>query len=161
MDLSSAFNIIQPHILTKKLLEQVDLSNSLVGWILAFLTDRTQRVRVNSILSDLKCTSIGSPQGCVLSPLLFILYTNMCRGRHDNRSIIKYVDDSVIVSLFQENESSHGLVTDDFVHRCESYLQLNTLKTKDMVTDFRRKTHMHEVTWWNHINTLGLSLMKN
>ena len=64
----------------------------------------------------------------------------MCQSRYDNRFIIKYADDSVIVSLLQENESSHGPVIDDFVDWCEeSYLQLNTLKTKDMVIDFRRK----------------------
>ncbi len=81
------------------------------------------------------------------SPLLFILYTNMCRSRHDIRYIIKYTFGPAIISLLQENESSHGPVTDDFVHWCEeSYLQLNALKTKDMVSAFRRKTHMHKVT---------------
>lgn len=39
--------------------------------------NRTQRVRVNGILSDQMYTLTGSPQGCVLSPLLFILYTNV------------------------------------------------------------------------------------
>lgn len=47
VDFSSAFNTIQPHILTRRLLEQFDLSNNLVGWILDSLTNRTQRVRVN------------------------------------------------------------------------------------------------------------------
>ncbi len=47
IDFSSAFNTIQPHILTRRLLEQFELSNNLVGWILDFLTNRTKRVRVN------------------------------------------------------------------------------------------------------------------
>lgn len=147
VDFSSAFNTIQPHILISRLLEQFNLSNNLVGWILDFLTNRTQRVRVNGILSDRVCSSTGSPQGCVLSPLLFILYTNMCQSRCENRSIIKYADDSVIVSQLQENESSHGSVIDDFVKWCEeSYLQLNISKTKDMIIDFRRHAHTHQVT---------------
>ncbi len=75
IDFSSAFNTIHPHILAMRLLEHFKLSNNLVGWILAFLTNRTQMVKVNGILSDLLCLSTGSPQGCVLSPLLYILYT--------------------------------------------------------------------------------------
>ncbi len=75
IDFSSAFNTIQPHILAMRLLEHFKLSNNLVGWILDFLTNRTQMVKVNGILSDLLCLSTGSPQGCVLSPLLYILYT--------------------------------------------------------------------------------------
>ena len=101
VDFSSAFNTVQPHILTTRLLEQFDLSNNLVGWILNFLTNRTQRVRVNGRLSDKVCSSTSSPQGCVLSPLLYILHTNMCQSRWENRTIIKYADDLVIVSLLQ------------------------------------------------------------
>lgn len=63
---------IKHHILTRRLLEQCELSNNLVGWILDFLTNRTQRVRVNGTLSDQKSSSTGSPQGCVLSP--FVIY---------------------------------------------------------------------------------------
>lgn len=53
IDFSSAFNTIQPCILANRLLEQFDLSSNLVGWILDFLTNRTQRVRVNEVWSAL------------------------------------------------------------------------------------------------------------
>ena len=86
VDFSSAFNTIQPHILTERLLEQFDLSKNLVGWVLDFLNNRTQRVRVNGVLSDQICSSTGSP-------LLFILYTNMCRSSREDRFILKYADD--------------------------------------------------------------------
>lgn len=36
VDFSSAFNIIQPHILVSRLLEQFKLSNNLMGWVLDF-----------------------------------------------------------------------------------------------------------------------------
>ena len=147
MLLSSAFNTIQPHILADRLLQQFNLSNNLVGWILNFLTDRTQRVRVNNVLSDLQTTSTGSPQGCVLSPLLFILYTNACQSTYEIRAIIKYADDSVIVSLLKGGESSHGPIVDDFVAWCEeSYLLLNTAKTKDMLIDFRKSPQQNCLT---------------
>ena len=34
--------------------------------------------------SDISVTSTGSPQGCILSPTLFILYTDDCRSTHPN-----------------------------------------------------------------------------
>lgn len=164
IDFSLAFNIFQPHILTRRLLQQFELSSSLMGWILDFLTNRTQRVRVNGILSDRKSSSIGSPQGCVLS---LILYTNMCQSSYDNGTIIKYADDSVIVSLLPENETSHCPVIDDFIHWCEeSYLQLNLSKTKDMVIDFSRNNSMNEATLMKgqtieYVQTLGLFTCMN
>lgn len=51
LDFSSAFNTIQPHILIDKLLNIFNLHFNIVGWILDFLTSRTQRVRENGCLS--------------------------------------------------------------------------------------------------------------
>jgi hypothetical protein len=76
LDFSSAFNTIQPHVLVSKLLSEFNLESNLVSWIMDFLTNRTQRVKVNGCLSERRVSSTGSPQGCVLSPLLYILYTN-------------------------------------------------------------------------------------
>ena len=75
-DFSSAYNAIQPHILANKLVSYFSLDNHLVLWIIDFLTNRLQRVFVNGCFSELSLSCTGSPQGCVLSPLLFILYTS-------------------------------------------------------------------------------------
>ena len=139
VDFSSAFNTILPHILVDKLISNFKLDHGLVGWILDFLTNRTQQVRVNGVLSNKMTSSTGSPQGCVLSPLLYILYTNDCRSQHENRHIIKFADDSIILSLLHGSETDHGPVLDDFIAWCDSsHLHLNVTKTKDMVIDFRR-----------------------
>ena len=44
-DFSSAFNTIQPHLLIQKLLDH-DIPGSLLAWILNYLTDRSQYVRI-------------------------------------------------------------------------------------------------------------------
>ena len=147
IDFASAFNTIQPHILARRLLEYFKLNHNLVGWLLDFLTNRTQRVKVNGSFSDVLSLSTGSPQGCVLSPLLYILYTNMCQSSHENRIFIKFADDTVIVSLLQGDESGHGPVVEDFVTWCDdSYLKLNVTKTKDMIIDFRTRPVNHVTT---------------
>ena len=90
-------------------------------------------------MSGLRHTSTGSPQGCVLSAFLFILYTNDFRSKHDNRFIVKYADDSVIVSLLSDRENEHGQITSDFLTCCkDAFLELNIAKTKELCIDFRR-----------------------
>ena len=72
IDFSSAFNTIQPHLMASKLLSY-DVCPRLVKWVLSFLVGRTQSVRFQNALSSVKFTSTGSPQGTVLSPVLFTL----------------------------------------------------------------------------------------
>ena len=81
-DFSSSFNTMLPHILAEKLSTLPNLDDQLTQWINDFLTNRTERVLVENIFSDLYRTSTGSPQGCKHLSLLFILYTNDCRATH-------------------------------------------------------------------------------
>ncbi|KAI5626066.1 MAP kinase interacting serine/threonine kinase 2a, partial [Silurus asotus] len=59
------------------------------------------------------------PQGCVLPPLLFVLNTNECRTQLERRHIITFADDSVIVSLPNNEDSVHGSVLVDFIDWCK------------------------------------------
>ncbi len=85
---------------------------------------------MNGRLSEQMLSPVGSPQGCVLSPLLYILYTDDCRSQQDNRFILKYACDSVLFSLHSD-ENGHGPVVNYFVNWCDkAFLQLNVAKTK-------------------------------
>lgn len=81
----------------------------------------------------------GSPQGYVLSTLLYCLYTHDCA--HHNNTIVKFVDDTTIVGLISGSDES---ACRDEVVRLSSWsrgnnLLLNTSKTKELVMDFKRK----------------------
>lgn len=81
------FNTSQPCIFVSSRLEQLDLNTNLVPWIVN--CKRTQRVEINWVLSAQVASQLAPPQGCMLSPLLFILYTNTCQSRYENRAILK------------------------------------------------------------------------
>ena len=50
--------------------------------------------------------SSGSPQGCVLSPLLSTLLTHDSAPRHKGNQIIKFAYDTTLVGLIHKNEES-------------------------------------------------------
>lgn len=50
--------------------------------------------------------SMGSPQGCVLSPLLFYLLTHDCSATLSSKHIIKFADDTTVVDLISSNDES-------------------------------------------------------
>ncbi len=94
IDYSSAFNTIVPTKLAIKL-SDLGLNTSLCDWIQDFLTARPQVVKVGQFTSNSITLNVGAPQGCVLSPLLYSLYTHDCVSSHSSTSIIKFADDTV------------------------------------------------------------------
>ncbi|KAK1801450.1 hypothetical protein P4O66_022726, partial [Electrophorus voltai] len=100
---SSDFNTIIPSLLTTKL-EDLGLHTSLCDWISNFLTDRPQSVRVGNCASSTLTLSTGAPQGCVLSPLLYSLYTYDCTATSNSTIIVKFADDTVVMGLISDND---------------------------------------------------------
>ncbi len=86
VDYSSAFNTIIPNLLLPKL-TQLSVPTSVCQWITSFMTDRQQLVRLGKYTSSTCTISTGAPQGCVLSPLLFSLYTNDCTFKRAGKSL--------------------------------------------------------------------------
>ena len=81
-DFSSAFNTIQPHLLANKMLS-MSVPSDMILWIIDYLTSRSQFVVFQSLKSDTLYSNTGVPQGTVLAPLLFSLYTSDCRSSNE------------------------------------------------------------------------------
>ncbi len=137
---SSAFNTIVPIKLAVKL-SDLGLNSSLCDWIQDFLTGRPQVVKVGQFTSNSIKLNIGAPQGCVLSPLLYSLYTHDCVSSHSSTSIVKFADDTVVLGLISNNDETTYL---DEVEKLTSWCQdnclsLNVSKTKELIVDFRKR----------------------
>ncbi len=105
IDYSSAFNTIVPTKLAVKL-SDLGFNTSLCDWIQDFLTARPQVVKVGQFTSNSITLNIGAPQGCVLSPLLYSLYTHNCLSSHSSTSIVKFADDTVVLGFINNDDQS-------------------------------------------------------
>ena len=144
IDFSSAFNTIIPHVLINKLL-LLGAPSGLCKFILDFLTERKQYVFIDGKSSSFITINIGSPQGCVLSAVLFVLYTNNLITKYKNCYIIKYADDTAIIGLIDNgDEQDYILQVKEATEWCAKHnLLLNVNKTKELIFDFRRREHHH------------------
>ncbi len=139
VDFSSAFNTNIPTLLQPKL-TQLSVSSSSCHWITSVLTDSQQLVRLGTFMSNSRSTNTGAPQGCVLSPLLFSLYTNDCTSKEPSVKLLKFADDTTLIGLIQEGDESANRqeVKEPAIWCSLNNLELNTLKTLEMIVDFRR-----------------------
>ncbi len=75
IDLSKAFESVQHETLLQKI-QDLGASPAVYTWFKSYLSDRLQYVRIGTILSEVASLKYGIPQGSVLSPFLFNIYTN-------------------------------------------------------------------------------------
>ena len=103
-----------------------------------------QVVTVGNITSTPLIVNTGALKGCVLSPLLYSLFTH-CVAKHVSNSIITFADDTTVVGLNTNNdETAYREEVRALGMWClENNLSLNVNKTKEMIVDFRKQQRVH------------------
>ena len=75
MDLSSAFDLVDPQLLRNKL-RIYGMQNDFLELIKSYLDNRYQAVWIDHALSEYLPCPFGVPQGSNLGPLLFSIFVN-------------------------------------------------------------------------------------
>ncbi len=80
-------------------------------------------------------------QGCVLSPMLYSLFTHDCLSCHVRTKILKFADDTTVIGLItNSDESEYRDQVNKLISWCnDNNLKLIVNKTKEIIVDFRRK----------------------
>ena len=98
LDLSAAFDCVDHDILLTWLERTFSITGSALNWIRSFLLDWTQQVTFRGQLSAVMKLIYGVPQGSVLGPLLFLLYTAELLDiiKKENMKAHSYADDTQV-----------------------------------------------------------------
>ena len=140
LDQSAAFDTIDHDTLLNSLSSWFGVSGVVLDWFKSYLSDRVQCIKIGSILSDAKKLLYGVPQGSVLGPILFSLYTTPLSKviqNHPGISFQFYADDTQLyVHLTHKNVAS---ALDKLSHCLEDvkrWLSTNKLKLNPDKTEF-------------------------
>jgi len=129
-----------PQQLYNKLIYQLSFPVNICNWILDFLLERPQEVKISNNVSTSITLNTGTPQGCPLSPKLYSIFTYDCKAEQPGCLVIKYADDTTVTGLIKNaDEHAYRSQIDTIVSWCsQNNLHLNVSKTKEMIIDFRR-----------------------
>ncbi len=183
-DLSAAFDTIDVGLLTSKLLAYGAGSN-VISWTKSYLTGRRQCVVYGGETSPIVDVVTGSPQGSVISPLLFLILVADIEAWITKAKAISYADDTTVYCVAEtRSEVRSGLETaakEVLLFMQASMLSANPSKTKFlmfgrakedplrvgevMIQESKEEvllgiTFNKSLTWSSHVNSLKMELKK-
>ena len=115
LDYSKAFDTISHDMLLQRVID-CGFPKPFVTWLSSYLTERAQRTTFGNVVSSVAHVTSGVPQGSIIGPLLFILYTANLLG-DINCDYVKYADDTtILIKLSFDDSSSERLICDILEH---------------------------------------------
>ena len=139
LDLST-FDTIDHNILLLRLEERLGVGGVALDWIRSYLSNRTQSVHVNGVSSKSGNLLFGVPQGSVLGPKLFCIYSGPLSNiaHMHGLEVHLYADDTQLYLFF-----SIGSDLCEPIHKVEAcikdistWMQKNKLKLNDDKTEY-------------------------
>ena len=172
-DLSAAFDTLEHSLLLRKL-ESANIKGIPLKWFQSYLSDRSQRVLWNSIISKYLPLNKGVPQGSILGPILFLVMIHdmpKCLTRNTESTsskVVGYADDTTVYvkaknpEHLREELQALGRIMVDYCN--ENGLVLNGQKTQ-LLTNARKEIEIdinEDVVNSNTtVSLLGLEYDKN
>ena len=147
LDVSKAFDSVT-HRRLISILEAYGITGDMIRWIKNYLTNRTQRVKINQSYSSSGIVTSGVPQGSCLGPLLFLIYINDIETSIKSSKLLVYADDCKIF-LNSSIPNYQSLLEDDlnFAHDwlVERQLQLSIEKCAIMYMGKSNSKHEYKL----------------
>ena len=140
-DISNAFDKVWHHGLLLKL-KSVGIDGYLLKWFESYLSNRAQKVTINSAESNSKLIEAGVHQGSILGPLLFLIYNNDLVSNLTANARL-FADDTSLYVLV-DNPQESAVILNDNLNRIDSWAShwhaaFNPSKTVSII--FSRKVN--------------------
>ena len=151
IDISKAFDTVPRHILINKILN-THIHNNYKKWLANLLTGRKAHTTYNGKSSQTRHFQNGVPQGSVLSPTLFNLFTHdIPTPTQPNTHTMTYADDITIISQHPKHETAATHIQ-QYITDLEQWLAQNRLKVSankssvTLIPPYNREytTHHHQ-----------------
>ena len=152
LDLSAAFDTIDHGILLSRLNNLYGISGDALDWFKSYLSSRVQRVIIGDTVSECKDLNFGVPQGSVLGPKIYCMYTkpisDIIAGHGFSHHC--YADDTQLYIAIEHSANLHSELLQ--MERCvadirnwmrHNMLKLNNDKTELIVFASRYNQHLY------------------
>ena len=142
LDLSAAFDTIDHSILLNRLSKRCGINGTCLKWFTSYLSDRHQMVKINDVTSESIRVKYGVPQGSVLGPILFTIYTTPLGEIIEECGLQRqtYADDTGIYhSISPVNVTSQNAIisrVNSCIDKIKEFMFANKLKINDEKTIF-------------------------
>jgi len=139
LDLSAAFDTVDHTILLQRLQTSFGLNGTVLSWFCSYLDQRRQHVRYRGEQSATSEVQFGVPQGSVLGPLLFVLYTADIVNiiAHQGLSAHQYADDIQVYGRCRPNvATSLSLELGSCIEQVADWMGVNRLQLNAAKTEF-------------------------
>ena len=112
LDFQKAFDTVNHKVLIGKL-NYYGIRGLSLGWFKLYLTNRRQKNSIKDIFSDSLTVSHGVPQGSILGPILFLIYTNDLNKTIAHSMVHHFSDDANITFSHKSIKSVNKFINHD------------------------------------------------